>query len=338
MRQPNRLDAHGYGPQRAPDPTYQEFRGPYLADDEPWEDFCPGLQASVKRLRLQKLRDASSDDDDDDDDVAIKDDGHTVNLYNYLNTEFAYMTGKAAKSEINIRQLDPSDRARFDVSMQKEWTSWQCFDAVQELSEEEINSLPPETKIIGTRWVHTDKNSKPRLIAYHMARKTGKSKEQVDRDYPFEAKSRLVVQGCQEDEQNIRSDSPTCSLLSFNLVCAVAVLKGWIIASYDASTAYLKSSGISRLLILRIHLHQESFRARSSGPVSAFIERKMPAEVGGSNFHVMLKNVAGASPNWNLHSFTSMIWMNLEKKFWLESWAAMLMISLHVALAPSTTQ
>lgn len=122
MRQPNRLDAHGYGPQRAPDPTYQEFRGPYLADDEPWEDFCPGLQASVKRLRLQKLRDASSDDDDDDD-VVIKDDGHTVNLYNYLNTEFAYMTGKAAKSEINIRQLDPSDRALFDVSMQKEWTS-----------------------------------------------------------------------------------------------------------------------------------------------------------------------------------------------------------------------
>ena len=135
--------------------------------------------------------------------------------------------------------------------MQKEWTLWQRFQAVQELSEDEINNLPPETKIIGTRWAHTDKNCKPRVIAYHMARKTGKSKEQVDREYPFEEKSRLVVQGCQEDEQNIRSDSGTCSLLSFNLVCAVAVLKGWIIASHDASTAYLQSSGISRLLILR---------------------------------------------------------------------------------------
>ena len=34
-------------------------------DDEPWEDYCPGLQASVKRLRLKKLHDASSDGDDD---------------------------------------------------------------------------------------------------------------------------------------------------------------------------------------------------------------------------------------------------------------------------------
>ena len=78
-------------------------------DDEPWEDYCPGLQASVKRLRLKKLRGASSDDDDGA--TVIKDDGQSVSFYAYLNTEFAYMTGKAAKNEINIRQLDPSDRA-----------------------------------------------------------------------------------------------------------------------------------------------------------------------------------------------------------------------------------
>ena len=95
--------------------------------------------------------------------------------------------------------------------MQKEWVSWQKFQAVEELSDEEVKALPGDTKIIGTRWVHTDKNSKPRLIAYHMAKKTGKTKEQVDKEYPFEAKLRLVVQGCQEDETNIRSDSPTCS-------------------------------------------------------------------------------------------------------------------------------
>ena len=83
-----------------------------------------------------------------------------------------------------------------------------------------------------------------------MAKKTGKTKEQVDKEYPFEAKSRLVVQGCQEDETNIRSASPTCSLLAFNLVCTLAPLFPWVIFALDASTAYLQSSGIARLLIL----------------------------------------------------------------------------------------
>ena len=161
------------------------------------------------------------------------------------------MTGKAAKSEIDINSLSPEDRKLFDASMLKEWTSWQKFQAVAELTEEEIQSLPQDTKVIGTRWVHTDKNSKPRLIARHMAKKTGKTKEQVDKEFPFEAKSRLVVQGCQEDEQNIRSDSPTCSLLAFNLVCCISVLMGWVAAAYDASTAYLQSHGIARLLVLR---------------------------------------------------------------------------------------
>ena len=122
---------------------------------------------------------------------------------------------------------------------------------MEELSEDAIKQLPADTKIIGTRWVHTDKNSKPRLIVKHMARKTGKTLEQLEKEYPFEAKSRLVVQGCQEDDNNIRSDSPTCSLLAFNLVCTIATIMQWIIGAYDASTAYLQSSGISRLLILR---------------------------------------------------------------------------------------
>ena len=61
MRRPNRLDAHAYEPQRASAPTFQDLRGPYLVYDEPWEDYCPGLQASVKRLRLQRLRDEPSD-------------------------------------------------------------------------------------------------------------------------------------------------------------------------------------------------------------------------------------------------------------------------------------
>ena len=122
---------------------------------------------------------------------------------------------------------------------------------MEKLSEPEIGELPKDVKIIGTRWVHTDKNAKPRLLASYLSKRTGKTEAQIRKDYPFEAKSRLVVQGCQEESDNIRSDSPTASLLAFNLVCAIGVIKGWILTACDASTAYRQSQGISRLLILR---------------------------------------------------------------------------------------
>ena len=64
-------------------------------------------------------------------------------------------------------------------------------------------------------------------------------------------KSRMVVQGCQEQDPGIRSDSPTASLLAFNFVTAITVVMVWTIEAYDASTAYLQSQGVSRLLILR---------------------------------------------------------------------------------------
>ena len=95
------------------------------------------------------------------------------------------------------------------------------------------------------------KNSKPRLLAKGMEKKTGKTDAQIKKEFPFQAKSRLVVQRCQENPTNIRSDSPTASLLAFNLICSIAVMKQWVITSCDASTAYLQSQGISRLLLLR---------------------------------------------------------------------------------------
>ncbi|CAE7853393.1 RE2, partial [Symbiodinium necroappetens] len=134
------------------------------------------------------------------------------------------LTGKAVKSEIKLKDLGPDERKKFEGSM---------------------------AKIIGTRWVHTDKNAKPRMLANYLRKRTGKTKEQINKEFPFEPKSRIVVQGCQEDPTGIRSDSPTASLLAFNLVCAISVLKRWTITACDASTAYLQSKGISRTLILR---------------------------------------------------------------------------------------
>ena len=97
--------------------------------------------------------------------------------------------------------------------------------------------------------MHTDKNSKPRLMAKALQERTKKSDEQIKKEFPFQAKSRLVVQG--HHPQSIRTDSPTASLLTFNLVCSIATIFQCIVTACDAYTAYLQSQGISRLLILR---------------------------------------------------------------------------------------
>ena len=245
--------------------------GPYLAEediisaetygtiaDDDWEIICPGMEDSVRRMRLKELLSESDDE-----------------FENYILTDVhpaeAFLTGRAVRSEINLKDLSPSDRKLFDQAMAKEWESWMKFNAVEVLTEEQVAALPQDAEVIGTRWVHTDKNKKTRMMLAATSKRTKKTQEQIDREHPLSAKSRIVVQGNQESDTGIRSDSPTASLLAFNLVCSVAVMMGWLVRAYDASTAYLQAKGIARLLILRpprppppgISIH-DLFRAKGS--------------------------------------------------------------------------
>jgi hypothetical protein len=47
---------------------------------------------------------------------------------NYIQTDAnpaeAFLTGRAARSEINLKDLNPSERKLFDQGMAKEWNSW----------------------------------------------------------------------------------------------------------------------------------------------------------------------------------------------------------------------
>ena len=235
LSDPNRLD--GYGPMR----RVYEYPGPYFVEENDWLDGCEDLAVSLKNKRLKRLMDDEEDDEEElHEEAGLENPGHE-----------AMLTGRAVKSEVNLKDLSQIDREKFDVSMAKEWASFQKFNAVEVLTEKQIKELPNDVEIVSMRWVHTDKNQKPRLLAMAMSKKTGKSKKQIEKDYPFEAKSRMVVQGNQENNAGIRSDSPTGSLLAFNFVTAISVMKGWVIEAYDASTAYLQSQGISRLLLLR---------------------------------------------------------------------------------------
>lgn len=234
LSDPDRLD--GYGPMGGR--RVHEYPGPYLVEENDWLDGCEDLAVSLKNKRLI--------DDEEDDEEELHEEAGLENPHHE-----AMLTGRAVKSEVNLKDLSQIDREKFDVSTAKEWASFQKFNAVKVLTEKQIKELPNDVEIVSMRWVHTDKNQKPRLLAMAMSKKTGKSKKQIEKDYPFEAKSRMVVQGNQENNAGIRSDSPTGSLLAFNFVTAISVMKGWVIEAYDASTAYLQSQGISRLLLLR---------------------------------------------------------------------------------------
>ena len=87
--------------------------------------------------------------------------------------------------------------------------------------------MPADLQIVGTRWVLTEKANGT-------------------------AKARLVVQGCQEKTNDIRSDSPTGSRDCLMLALIHAAQRGWSVSQFDADCAYLQSKGINRTLVLRI--------------------------------------------------------------------------------------
>ncbi|CAE7352234.1 RE2 [Symbiodinium sp. CCMP2456] len=233
----NRLD--GYAPNRT---AREPVQGPYMVEPGDWD--CPTLPHTVREANLRRMAGYFDEFDNGSEEEETVD-------YTAQDPADVLLTGKAVKSEIKLEDLGPDERKKFEGSMAKEWSSWQLFEAADKLTPEQRKELPDDVQIIGTRWVHTDKNAKPRMLANYLRKRTGKTKEQINKEFPFEPKSRIVVQGCQEDPTGIRSDSPTASLLAFNLVCAISVLKRWTITACDASTAYLQSKGISRTLILR---------------------------------------------------------------------------------------
>ena len=88
--------------------------------------------------------------------------------------------------------------------MAKEWAKWEQLNATKPVSRSEVASArSANVQIVGTRWVLTRKS-------------TG------------DIKGRLVVQGCQERGNTIRSDSPTGSLTAFYATLAFCRLEPMI--------------------------------------------------------------------------------------------------------------
>ena len=161
----------------------------------------------------------------------------SLEMENRAELAEAFLTGRATRKEIQLQDLNKTDRALYDKAIEKEWNSWMHFDAVEKLTEDQKRLfLKSGGKAVGTRWVFTDKNDLLRAN---------------DPTLGISAKARLVVQGCQERSSNIRSDSPTASLLAFHLLCSYVSTMQWLMRKADASNAYLQAGGIDRILVLR---------------------------------------------------------------------------------------
>ena len=152
----------------------------------------------------------------------------------------AYLTGKLREKEVTLNGLNLTERNLYDLSMAKEWENWMRYQAVEPLDQETLEGyLAKGAKTVGMRWAHTDKNAKLRVPGTPSAR------------LPVLAKSRLVVQGHQERGLDLRTDSPTASLLSFNMLCAISAIKKFRVCSADAPSAYLQGKDVERTLLLR---------------------------------------------------------------------------------------
>ena len=96
------------------------------------------------------------------------------------------LTRRAANKEVQYDALVKSQQVRVEAAMFREWDKWNEFGDTKFLSKKQLNDIMkrnPDPKIVGTRWVFTEKTiqSKP------------------------DNKARLVVQGCQEDKGCIRT-------------------------------------------------------------------------------------------------------------------------------------
>ena len=144
---------------------------------------------------------------------------------------------EAAGKVLNYKRADPAVQEGIRQAREAEWTKWKQFNAAVIFSVEESNRLLAEGhQVIGTQWIDTDKNEPFRTPQ--------------NPDIPPKYKGRLVVRGDQE-EGNIRSDSPTCDIEAQNMLFSFAASRRLRVRSADITNAYFQGEEMDRVLLLR---------------------------------------------------------------------------------------
>ena len=99
------------------------------------------------------------------------------------------------------------------------WLANEVFEEVEECNQQ----------VISLRWVITEKLSNEKKVI----------------------KARLVARGFEEDTQDLRKDSPTCSREAVRLTISLASSKGWKCHTLDVRAAYLQGNSIQRDIFVK---------------------------------------------------------------------------------------
>ena len=139
-----------------------------------------------------------------------------------------------AGREVQFKKSSQEVQEELLKTRKKEWSNWVQFTAARVLPPEEQPKFfaeYPDTEIIPTRWVDTNKSEEGEEAQY---------------------KSRLVARGDLEQNNRLRTDSPTSSQLFLNLIISYAASTGRGLRGGDISAAFLQGTGIKRSLALRL--------------------------------------------------------------------------------------
>lgn len=139
-----------------------------------------------------------------------------------------------AGRQLTYSKCEPRVQALLDETRKKEWQNWKQFKAVKIIPPEQVHQFRqenPEVEVLPTRWHEIDK-------------------AEVGEDEKL--KSRLIVRGDLEKNNDLRTDSPTVSQLYLNVIISYSACTGLPLGAGDISAAFLQGTGINRKLALRL--------------------------------------------------------------------------------------
>ena len=129
---------------------------------------------------------------------------------------------KKGNKELNYGKSDDALRHKIDQARAKEWQNWSNFDACDVIPPDKAKDFldaHPDAQVLPTRWVDVDKS---------------------DGGEEAFLKSRLVVRGDLEKDNEYRTDSPTASHLMLSLILSFCACFNLNLHCGDITAAFLQ--------------------------------------------------------------------------------------------------
>ena len=152
----------------------------------------------------------------------IPQDGNEATCVSFKGVQWEQIPIEDNNNEEEIYFGTQTECHRFDRAKLEEIQKWRDFGAFIE-----VDDLGQPR--ISTRWVCTEKVKNGNLTL----------------------KARLVARGFEEDQSQLRTDSPTCSKESLRMLLCILSAKKWRLQTIDIKSAYLQGNFISRDICLQ---------------------------------------------------------------------------------------